>query len=130
MREKIALNEENLKRLRESSNVLFVHAGNGIWLDIVADQAVRSTCHFQTNGDEIRAMSDQELAEYLCRQGWHLFEMKECEAWLSQVSESWLKDHRIDAVFELDQDSFLKVSSAERLFFEYEKESVMLCISG
>lgn len=127
--EKITLEKADFQRLQGSSDVLFVHEGNGIWLDIVADQAIRSACDFRTNGDDIRAMSDKELAEYLCRQGWHLFEIKECETWLSQVSESWMIENRMDALIKLDHDSFLKMSSADRLVFEHGKECVMLYVS-
>ena len=127
--EKITLNEADFKRLQGSSDVLFVHEGKGIWLDIVADQAIRSACDFRTNGDDIRAMSDQELAEYLCRQGWHLFEIKECEAWLSQVSEAWMMENRIDTLIELGHDSFVKISSADRLLFECGRECVLLYVN-
>lgn len=40
-----------------------------------------------TNGDRIRAMSDEELASLLCLTGWQMSERAECLDWLSQPTE-------------------------------------------
>lgn len=41
----------------------------------------------KTNADRIRAMSDEELARFLCCTGWRLPERKECLEWLRSKSE-------------------------------------------
>lgn len=40
-----------------------------------------------TNGDRIRAMSDEDLAKLFCVYDWRLGEMKECLNWLKQPTE-------------------------------------------
>lgn len=40
-----------------------------------------------TNADHIRAMSDEELANLLCINGWRLWETSECLDWLRQPWE-------------------------------------------
>ena len=37
-----------------------------------------------TNADNIRGMSDEELAKLLCCTGWRMIEQKECLEWLQQ----------------------------------------------
>lgn len=41
----------------------------------------------QTNADRIRAMTDEELAKFLCVQGWRLSEYRECLDWLQSEAE-------------------------------------------
>ena len=40
-----------------------------------------------TNADNIRSMSDEELAKLLCCTGWRMIEQKECLEWLQQPAE-------------------------------------------
>lgn len=50
---------------------------------------VEGPCPHDTpsNADHIRAMSDEELANLLCINGWRLWETSECLDWLRQPWE-------------------------------------------
>ena len=40
-----------------------------------------------TNADQIRSMTDEEMAKLLCCTGWRMIEQKECLEWLQQPAE-------------------------------------------
>ena len=50
----------------------------------VNETAIHPLTHKRTNADNIRDMSDEELAKLLCCSGWRMIEQKECLEWLQQ----------------------------------------------
>ena len=50
----------------------------------VNEAAIHCLTHKRTNADNIRDMSDEELAKLLCCSGWRMIEQKECLEWLQQ----------------------------------------------
>ena len=50
----------------------------------VNEAAIYRLTHKRTNADNIRSMSDEELAKLLCCTGWRMTEQKECLEWLQQ----------------------------------------------
>jgi hypothetical protein len=59
---------------------------------------VMGPCEHQTlsNADHIREMDDEELAAYLCAQGWLMDERKKCFEWLKQPYEGGEDDGKTD----------------------------------
>ena len=53
----------------------------------VNEAAIHRLTHKRTNADNIRRMSDEELAKLLCCTGWRMIEQKECLEWLQQPVE-------------------------------------------
>ena len=53
----------------------------------VNEAAIHRLTHKRTNADNIRGMSDEELAKLLCCTGWRMIEQKECLEWLQQPAE-------------------------------------------
>ena len=53
----------------------------------VNEAAIHPLNHKRTNADNIRGMSDEELAKLLCCTGWRMIEQKECLEWLQQPAE-------------------------------------------
>ena len=50
----------------------------------VNEAAIHRLTHKRTNADNIRGMSDEELAKLLCCTGWKMIEQKECLEWLQR----------------------------------------------
>lgn len=51
------------------------------------EKNVTNADDIRTIADRIRVMSDEELAEFLCRTGWRLSKKKECLEWLQREAD-------------------------------------------
>lgn len=40
-----------------------------------------------TNAEKLRTLNNEELAEYLCTEGWEMSDFKECLEWLEQPAD-------------------------------------------